>query len=409
MESEWTKSTWGDEVSLEYGKGIRGYQTAKGRYRVFGANGPVGWTSKPLVQGSGVILGRKGAYRGVEYSKEPFFVIDTAYYVQPKKPLDMRWLYYAIKYYRLGEIDDGSPIPSTTRAAVYVRDLSVPPLPEQKAIAHVLGSLDDKIEANRQMNSTLEAMAQALFKSWFVDFDPVRENMARKAGRSRQRPLPGLAAPLEAAGAAAPEGVLDLFPDEFEDSELGPIPRGWRVSRIGDVAQIFSGKRPLSRFAESSPEASVPLWGGNGPMAFVPSSLTEFPVLLTGRVGTLGSVFRVKPPSWPSDNTLILRPHRMRDFEYLFHWLQQIDFDVLNRGSTQPLIAQSDLKSEPVLEPSEPVLSCFGDVAKAIYRRVDAAVDESTDLSAVRDALLPKLISGELRVSDTEAISREAS
>src|SRR6266478_2725676 len=122
-------------------------------------------------------IGRKGAYRGIEFSHDPFFVIDTAYYVVPKSELDMRWLYYAIKYHKLGEIDDGSPIPSTTRSAVYVRDLDVPPLPDQKAIAAVLGTLDDKIELNRRMNTTLEAMARALFQSWFVDFHPVRAKL----------------------------------------------------------------------------------------------------------------------------------------------------------------------------------------------------------------------------------------
>jgi type I restriction enzyme, S subunit len=144
--AEWRLSTWGDEISLEYGKGLRGYSDAIGPYCVFGSNGPVGWTSEPLAPGPSVILGRKGAYRGVRYSPEPFYVIDTAYYVRPKTALDMRWLYYAIVYHKLGEIDDGSPVPSTTRAAVYVRDLEVPPLHEQRAIAFVLGALDDKIE-----------------------------------------------------------------------------------------------------------------------------------------------------------------------------------------------------------------------------------------------------------------------
>lgn len=129
MSKEWRQSTWGDEISLEYGKAIRGYQDAVAPFRVFGSNGPIGWSENALAQGPGVILGRKGAYRGVHFSPDPFFVIDTAYYVKPKSNLDMRWLYYAIIHHKLGEIDDGSPIPSTTRAAVYVRDVEVPPPP----------------------------------------------------------------------------------------------------------------------------------------------------------------------------------------------------------------------------------------------------------------------------------------
>src|SRR4030066_795257 len=107
--------------------------------------------------------------------------------------VNMRWLYYAIQHHKLGEIDDGSPIPSTTRSAVYVQDFQVPPLPEQRAIAHILGTLDDKIELNRRMNATLEAMAQALFQSWFVDFDPVRATLD---GRQPVAPDDATAAPL---------------------------------------------------------------------------------------------------------------------------------------------------------------------------------------------------------------------
>jgi type I restriction enzyme, S subunit len=102
MSSSWRETTWGEEISLEYGKGIRGYQDAEGPVPVFGTNGQVGWTDEPITSGPGIILGRKGAYRGIHFSKEPFFVIDTAYYVEPKAALDMRWLYYAMVHHQLG-------------------------------------------------------------------------------------------------------------------------------------------------------------------------------------------------------------------------------------------------------------------------------------------------------------------
>ena len=172
--NEWRQSTWGEEVTLEYGKALRDYSDTAGGFRVFGTNGPIGWTDKPLAEGPGVILGRKGAYRGVHYSPEPFFVIDTAYYVVPKTDLEMRWLYFAIIHHRLGLIDDGSPIPSTTRAAVYPREILVPLPDEQRAIAGVLGALDDKIEQNRRTARELERLAQAIFRAWFVDFEPVK-------------------------------------------------------------------------------------------------------------------------------------------------------------------------------------------------------------------------------------------
>ena len=131
-------STWGDEISLEYGKSLKGYQNSNGKYQVFGSNGPIGWTDKPLCKGPGIILGRKGAYRGVKFSEKDFYVIDTAYYVVPKTDIDLNWLYYAIKYHKLGEIDDGSPIPSTTRAAVYVREFDIPSKEVQVKMGNIL-------------------------------------------------------------------------------------------------------------------------------------------------------------------------------------------------------------------------------------------------------------------------------
>ena len=228
MANDWRPSNWGDEVTLEYGKAIRGYNKTHGKYRVFGSNGPIGWTSNALTQGPGVVLGRKGAYRGVEFCHEPFWVIDTAYYVVPKTDLDMRWLYYAVKYYKLGEVDDGSPIPSTPRAAVYMLELDIPPKNEQRAIAHILGTLDDKIELGRRMNETLEDMARALFKAWFVDFEPVRAKMDGRWQRGQS--LPGL-----------PAHLYDLFPDQLVESELGEIPLGWGIEPLATSMDFKEG------------------------------------------------------------------------------------------------------------------------------------------------------------------------
>ena len=259
----------------------------------------------------------------------------------------------------------------------------LPSLPEQRAIAHILGTLDDKIELNRRMNETLEAMARALFKSWFVDFDSVR---AKAEGRD-----PGL-----------PKHLADLFPDSFEHSELGEIPKGWATGIFDHLADVSSGKRPEVRHSEASAEANVPLWGGNGPMAFVPRALIEHPILLTGRVGTLGVVFRITTPCWPSDNTLIVRTKNEAAFEYLFFQLQQIDFTSLNRGSTQPLLTQTDLKVQPLVLPPFELLAHFHAATRDLYCRVDESHAESRTLAALRDTLLPKLISGELRVKDAE-------
>ena len=230
MTSEWRESTWGDEISLEYGKGIRGYKDATGPVPVFGTNGQVGWTDAPLADGPGIILGRKGAYRGTHYSKSPFFVIDTAYYVKPKSQLNMRWLYYSVIHHRLGSIDDGSPIPSTTRAAVYVRKFKIPNDDTQQAIAKVLGDLDDKIDLLREMNRTLEDIARAVFRAWFVDFEPVR---AKASGATSVRGMS--------------QHLFDILPDSFEPSEIGEVPTGWKIETIGTLADCVGGGTPSTK------------------------------------------------------------------------------------------------------------------------------------------------------------------
>lgn len=404
--SEWRPSTWGEEISLEYGKSLRGYENAAGQYRVFGSNGPIGWTDKFLAQGPGVILGRKGAYRGVHFSPDPFFVIDTAYYVVPKTELDMRWLYYAIKHYKLGEIDDGSPIPSTTRAAVYIQDLEVPPIDEQRAIAHILGTLDDKIELNRRMNETLEAMARALFKSWFVIFEPVR---AKAEGRDT-----GL-----------PKEIADLFPDSFEDSELGEVPKGWRVSSAGELFDVTIGRTPprkehhwFSTNAEDIPWMSIKDLGNAG--AYI-SSVNEFltteavenfrikripdgTVVLSFKL-TLGRVAITDGEMLSNEAIAHFNPRKQQFIgkEFLYCYLQQFDYDRLGSTSSIATAINSDnVRSIPILVPSHSTDDLFQRVTSPIFQQLKNLQRESRTLAAQRDALLPKLLSGELNLSNVK-------
>jgi type I restriction enzyme, S subunit len=217
MAGEWQEKTWGDLATLEYGKALRDYQDIPSTARVFGTNGPIGWHDEALWHGPGVIVGRKGAYRGVHYTEDPYWVIDTAYSLQPRPCINLRWAYYQLKSIDLNNVDDGSPIPSTTRSAFYALRVLKPPRATQDRIADLLSSLDDKIELNRRMAETLEAMARALFRSWFVDFDPVRTKT-----EGRPTSLPG--------------DLAALFPDRFGDNGL---PRGWGsiVASIGRLSR----------------------------------------------------------------------------------------------------------------------------------------------------------------------------
>lgn len=427
----WRPSTWGDEINLEYGKALRGYESGRGPVRVFGSNGPVGWTDKALATGPGVILGRKGAYRGVQYSESDFFVIDTAYYTVPKTDLDMRWLYYAIQFHKLGEIDDGSPIPSTTRAAVYVRELDVPPKDVQTEIARVLGSIDDKIDLNRRINQTLEAMAQALFKSWFVDFDPVKAKIAAKAeGRDPQRAamtaISGKSDPeLDALPAEHYEQIATtaaLFPDEMEESELGKIPRGWAYGVLGDVCSFAAGnafKPDLQGSKEGDyPFIKVSDMNLAGNEVFIrtannyvskaqrsemraklhPPGATVFAKI---GVALISNRRRLLITSTIIDNNLMsASPIEGRSGpHFLYSMLSAIDFNTLASGTALPYINVSDLKKIPVVRPHSAVTRAYEEKSSAIFSMIQTMAAQSATLAITRDILLPKLLSGEVEVT----------
>lgn len=397
--SDWRESTWGDEISLEYGKAIRGYQNAVAPYRVFGTNGPVGWTDEPLAPGPGVILGRKGAYRGVHYSPDPFFVIDTAYYVKPKaKDLDMRWLYYAIIDHKLGEIDDGSPIPSTTRAAVYVRDIMVPPLGIQRESASLLGALDDKIELNRQTNETLEALARAIFKDWFVDYGPTR---AKVEGRP-----PYL----------APE-LWKFFPHALDDEDK---PEGWAYGTIANVSalnpeswskknhpdhieyvdlantkwgtiestQIYEWSKAPSR-AQRILRSGNTIVGtvrpGNGSYAFIGTD---------GLTGSTGFAVLV-PMAKEYREFVYLALTSAENIERLSH---------LADGAAYPAVRPDRVAETEIAIADEKPMMAFTGITAPLLERMEANKRENRILAQTRDLLLPKLMSGEIRLREAEMV-----
>lgn len=395
MVSSWRASTWGDEITLEYGKALRDRDTTSGSVRVFGTNGPIGWTDVPLSDGPGVILGRKGATRGVEYSPGPFHVIDTAYYVVPKTDLDMRWLYYAIKFHRLGEIDDGSPIPSTTRSAVYVRDVDVPSLDEQRRIAHILGTLDDKIELNRRMNETLEGMARALFKSWFVDLDPVR---AKAQGRDT-----GL-----------PKHLADLFPDRLVDSEIGEIPEGWSSTTLGEIVREHrDGVNPLETPGEPFDHFSIPAFdAGRAPVRELGSAIRSLKYVIPKGAVLISKLNPERGRVWAPSPLGGARPVCSTEFVVLTPeapvgraWLESLLSSPTTRQTLSGLVTGTSKSHQRVQKgalfavrvvlPERGVLSAFELKAQPWLQRIETSRALNSTLAQSRELLQRMLFCGE--------------
>ncbi len=305
---------------------------------------------------------------------------------------------------------EATGVPKTNVAYLRTFPINLPPLPEQRAIAAVLGALDDKIELNRRINQTLEQMAQALFNSWFVDFDPVHAN------RSGER-LAGL----------APE-VQALFPSEFEESELGLVPRGWRVGQIGNHVRIVGGSTPSTK--------EPAYWAGGAIHWATPKDLSTLtdPILLnTERKITAAGLSMISSGLLPAGTVLLssrapigyLAIAQMPvavnqgfiamvcDLDlpnyYVLHWAQ-FNMDVIiarANGTTFLEVSKANFRPLPILLPDQRSLATFKQQVGLLYDRVVSNLNEMCILATIREVLLPKLLSGEVRVRDAEHIVEE--
>ena len=390
----WKATSWGQIANLEYGKGLRDYKNNTGKFTVYGTNGAVGTCDEYLCNRPGVIIGRKGAYRGVHYSNKPFYVIDTAYWLNHSEDVDTKYAYYELLNQDINSLDSGSAIPSTSKESFYSLSVFLPPLEEQKAIAHVLGTLDDKIALNRRMNETLEAMARALFKDWFVDFGPVR---AKAEGRE----------------AYLPEEIWGLFPDSFEDSELGEIPRGWGVKRLGEVVtQRRSGVKPGQIdpntpyiALEHMPKHCIALseWGNANELA---SSKFRFQQgdILFGKLRPYFHKVGVAPLDGVcSTDIVVLSPKSDDWFGFALGYLSSSDFidytDATSTGTRMPRTNWQNMASYKVPLPDYEIARSYTELVRPLANKIVSNIHRSHTLSAQRDALLSRLMSGKLRVS----------
>jgi len=315
----------------------------------------------------------------MRWMQRPFSVIQNVFPIIGRQGVcETQFLYYGTKG-RVHLEEYKGHFPDYRRKWILV-----PPPSEQRAIAHILGTLDDKIELNRRRNATLEAMARALFKAWFVDFEPVR---AKLEGRwQRGQSLPGL-----------PAHLYDLFPDRLVDSDLGEIPEGWAVSSLESLAEIKGGKQLPTE--ECGAAGLYPVYGANGIMGYTDRATHIGFVIAFGRVGAYcGSVHWTYDGAWINNNASSVVPPRWSEF--VLHIMLTVDFEGMRTGSAQPFIPNSSLASMPVIRPADGVLDHFCSVVAPLRLRTQAHINESRTLATLRDTLLPKLISGELRVPE---------
>ncbi len=228
----WISTTIGEQVTLQRGFDITVKEQRPGKIPVISSGGISSYHDTATVDGPGVVIGRKGTLGTVFYLENDFWPHDTTLWVKDFHGNDPKFVFYFFKNLDVSRLNVGSANPTLNRNHVHPINTLWPPLIEQRTVARILGSLDDKIEANRRMNETLEAMARAIFKSWFVDFDPVR---ALAEGRAP--------AGMDAETAA-------LFPDGFEEIEGRVVPSGWMVGSFDETIEVIGGGTPKTSVAE---------------------------------------------------------------------------------------------------------------------------------------------------------------
>ena len=302
--------------------------------------------------------------------------------------------------------------------------IPLPPLPEQKAIAHILGSLDDKIELNRQMNATLEGMAQALFKSWFVDFDPVIDN-ALAAGN----PIPEeLAERAEVRRKALADGTANReaagpFPDAFQRTdEMGWIPEGWDVKPLSDFGEIVTGKTPPkaidNAFGENSMFLTPTDYDGeiftletqrrlstHGEESIRNSRIAKGSICVTCIGSQMGRTTLVTEGAFTNQQINSIYTRNIHRYYILINLRLRRDeiFAVGSSGSTMPIVNKSVFSKLPILGPNEDTMKMYNQYSSPLLATIKNNCSQIQTLTNLRDTILPRLISGELRISDAES------
>ncbi|KAA1165499.1 restriction endonuclease subunit S [Pseudoalteromonas fuliginea] len=432
----WIETTVGEYCPFVYGKGLPKTQRTEGDIPVFGSNGCVDYHNKSHVNGPGIIIGRKGSVGAVHLSVEPFWPIDTSFYVEKESIDELKFTYYLLKSLGLEGMNSDSAVPGLNRENAHALPIRIPEKTEDREkLGKWISVYDSKIKLNRQTNQTLEQIAQAMFKSWFVDFDPVRAKIAANAaGENVQRAAMAAIsgknqAALDQLEQQHPEqyqqlqSTADLFPDNLIDSELGEIPEGWEWSEIGNEVDVVGGGTPSTK--------NTDFWDGGDIFWTTPkdmSNLTDKILLETDRKITSAGLKKISSGLLPI-NTVLMSSRAPVGYlaitkvplainqgyiamkcevtltpEYVVQWAESVMDEVKQRasGTTFAEISKKNFKIISVIVPEDKVLAEFTSVVSSLYEKVTETLIETKSLTAIRDTLLPRLLSGELSIDTSE-------
>lgn len=393
--NEWKDVKLVEIANFKNGKAIKqSLRKEDGANIIYGSNGIIGKTDEVLVNEMCLIIGRVGAYCGsVQISYKPSWVTDNAIICTNKESTNLKYLYYFLSKFPLRDFAGGSAQPLINQSILNDLEIRIPPLEEQVKIANILSSLDDKIELNNEMNKTLEEMAQSIFKRWFVDFEFPNED----------------GEPYKSSGG------------EMIDSELGMIPKGWEVKVLGDICDVKGGKRLPKGKIVLDEKTEYPYlrvtditsgYVNMNSIKYIDEETREkisryiieysdLYISIAGTIGLVGSINKELDGASLTENMARIICNNIEKY-YMKLYLNYGEIQHLIKtravGSTQPKLPLYVIKDIPVLVPTDKVMNRFKEIIIPVYKSIEENLSNIETIVEIRDSLLPKLMSGEIKV-----------
>lgn len=402
MASEWREVSLGEVVTLQRGFDLPAQDRRPGKVPVVSSSGVSDFHTEPRVKGPGVVTGRYGTIGQVFLLEEDYWPLNTTLWVRDFHGNDARFVSYLLRTVDFGSCSDKSSVPGVNRNDLHRIPVLLPPPAEQASIAAMLGSLDKKIELNRRMNATLESIAGALFQSWFVDFDPVR---AKVDGRrafgldtetamlfpDRLDRIDGTIRPKEWETKSVYECAIFTNGVAFKNVQFSPDGAGLPVVKI---AELKNGVSNQTQFTSEELAPKYKIRDGDILFSWSGSPDTSIDTFLwAGGDGWLNQhIFKVE----------VLQPEAKLFVYYLLRFLKPTFIEIARNKQTTGLghVTAQDMKRLQVVFPPKLVLRSFQSLIEPVFKKTFATLVASRTLTTVRDTLLPKLLRGEIRVSD---------
>lgn len=369
-----------DVLDIKYGKNQKKVKDDNGPYPILGTGGLMGYATEYLYDKPSVLIGRKGSISKVRYIDEPFWTVDTLFYTIVNEEI----VYPKFIYYYLSQIDfnyynEGTTIPSLRTQTLNQIILNLPDLKYQAKILKMVNPIEERIELNNSIISNLEELAQTLFKRWFVDFEfPNEEGKPYKSSGGK-----------------------------MVESELGMIPEGWSQGVLKDITLNFDRKRvPLSKLEREKRDKIYPYYGASSLMDYVDDYIFDGIYVLVGEDGTVIDdkgypiLQYVWGKLWVNNHAHVLQGKNKFTTEFIYLLLKRTNVSNIVTGAVQPKINQTNLNKIAVIIPNEIVLDQFNEIIDSVFTKVRKIKDENDSLKKLRDTLLPKLLSGEIKLLD---------